>query len=272
MKIIRYSVCILFAGLFAAWVVWYVHMLSTGGNAPVVKTAHAKTNVVQTVEADYDEDEETDEVQKKSLSLSDLDTSGIKQYPSDDELEKMITAGTKESIEQLEEFLREISFDEKWKEMARACEVLTSVRDWHTNVSEEVQMAYLSALKDFTPLSIPEVIPFLGSDYEDVKDNAQTEISDFIDDSEDDNLIAGLIVSISSLVEDEDFADNLVLRIESMDTEIAALTMIGVMRNGTGVIKNSLKENMEFITDQEEMTPEAVLKWAAESKLDDEDK
>ena len=121
MKIIRYSVCILFAGLFAAWVVWYVHMLSTGGNAPVVKTAHAKTNVVQTVEGDYDEDEETDEVQKKSLSLSDLDTSGIKQYPSDDELEKMITAGTKESIEQLEDFLREISFDEKWKEMARAC-------------------------------------------------------------------------------------------------------------------------------------------------------
>ena len=270
MKIIRYSVCALFACLFATWVVWYVHMLATGKNVPRSSNV-AKTNAVSAVEHIMDEDEEGDEVQKKSIDLADIDPDGKTQYPSDDELEKMITEGTKESIEQLEEFLQEIAFDEKWKEMSRAYGVLTSISDWHTNVSEEVQAAYISALKDFTPLSIPEVIPFLGSDYEDVKDTAQSEISDFIDDSEDDNLIAGLIVSISSLVEDEDFADRIVLKIDSMDSEIAAITMIGLMRNGTEVIKNSLRENMEFITDQEEMTPEAVLKWAAENKLDDED-
>jgi hypothetical protein len=114
------------------------------------------------------------------------------------------------------------------------------------------------------------VIPFLGSSHEDVAELAMTEIKDYIDDSEDENTIATLIVRLSSVVNDEDFAEDLVLKIDSLDTGIAAITMLGMMRNGTETIKKSLSENMEYITDQTEMTEEAILNWAVSKKSDDE--
>lgn len=231
----------------------------------------AGTNVVQYVEADddyetdYETDDDNDEIQKRPIGLKDIDL-GVNKGPSNQELYDLIASN---SVDEVEEFLNNVAFDEKWSEMTRALEVLESRPGWQSKTSSEIQMSYVSALKEFIPLSCAEFIPFLGSEREEVKEAVSEEIVDYIRDLEDEPFAASLIVKLSGVVKDSDFADGLVLKIESMEDEVAAIAMIGIMRNGTQAMKDSLKESMEFITDQPEMTEEAVMKWLVENKGDD---
>lgn len=223
-----------------------------------------RVNTTQYVDA-LSYDDEDSETGKTSIGIGDIDTeSGGDSGP---DLSALIASN---NVEEVEEVLNSIAFDEKWTAMENALEVLYSIDGWTTNVSGEIQMAYVSALKDFMPMSCSEYIPFLLSGDEDVKETVSEEIVDYIRDLEDEHFAASLIVKFSPLVEDSDFADGLVLKIESMDAELAALAMIGVIRNGSSQMKESLKESMEFITDQPEMTEQAVLKWVAEQKDDGE--
>ena len=222
-----------------------------------------RANTTQYVDSSYDD--EDSETGKVSIGPGDIDTeSGGDSEP---DLSALIASN---NVEDVEEVLNSIAFDEKWTAMENALEVLYSIDGWTTNVSGEIQMAYVSALKDFMPMACSEYIPFLLSSDEDVKETVSEEIVDYIRDLEDEHFAASLIVKFSPLVKDSDFADGLVLKIESMDAELAALAMIGVIRNGSSQMKESLRESMEFITDQPEMTEQAVLKWVAEQNDDGE--
>jgi len=209
-------------------------------------------------------DGEDSETGKVSIGIGDIDTeSGGDSGP---DLSDLIASN---NVEEVEEVLNSIAFDEKWSAMENALEVLHSVDGWTTNVPSGIQMAYVSALKDFMPMSCSEYIPFLLSSDEDVKEAVSEEIAGYIQDLEDEHSAASLIVKFSPLVKDSEFADGLVMKIESMDAELAALAMIGVIRNGSSQMKDSLRDSMEFITDQPEMTEQAILKWVAEQKDDD---
>lgn len=202
---------------------------------------------------------------RRSIGLNDIDFSGGSPATSSRELHGLIASN---NVEDVEDVLNSIAFDEKWTAMENALEVLHSIDGWTTNVPSGIQMAYVSALKDFMPMSCSEYIPFLLSGDEDVKEAVSEEIAGYIQDLEDEHFAASLIVKFSPLVKDSEFADGLVMKIESMDAELAALAMIGVIRNGSSQMKESLRESMEFITDQTEMTEQAVLKWVAEQKDD----
>lgn len=270
----------LYIGMYMALLIgfiWYVVPLSTGQKSGGGKDIPSmKTNAVQFSEEDYetedDEDEATDDEHGKvRINQSDLELKSKKQYPSDEEYAKMIVSKDGKIMDILDDILRDIAFDEKWSEMSRAVEALNSIDGWQTNVTEETQLSFLSALKDFMPFAAAEIVPFLASSHEEVREMSMSEMMDFIDDSDDDNLIASLIVKLSSLVDDSDFADSLVLKIDNMETEVAALTMLGIMKNGSDTFKKSLSENIEFITEQTEVSEEAILKWAAEKKTEETD-
>ena len=269
----------LYIGMYIALLIgfiWYVVPLSNGQKSGEGKDIPSvKTNTVQFSEDDYetedDEDEATDEHGKVRINPSDLELKSKKQYPSDEEYAKMIASKDGKITDILDDILRDIAFDEKWSEMSRAVEVLNSIDGWETNVTEETQLSFLSALKDFMPFAAAEIVPFLASSHEEVREMSMSEMTDFIDDSDDDNLIASLIVKLSSLVDDSDFADSLVLKIDNMETEVAALTMLGIIKNGSDTFKKSLAENIEFITEQTEVSEEAILKWAAEKKTEKTD-
>ena len=270
----------LYIGMYVALLIgftWYAVPLSTGqkpgGRGKDIPSV--KTNTVQFSEEDHetddDEDEATDDKHGKArINPSDLDLKSKKQYPSDEEYAKMIVSKDEKTMDLLDDILRDIAFDEKWSEMSRAVEVLNSIDGWQTNVTEETQLSFLSALKDFMPFAAAEVVPFLASSHEEVREMSMSEMADFIDDSDDDNLIASLIVKLSSLVDDSDFADSLVLKIDNMETDVAALTMLGIIKNGSDAFKKSLAENIEFITEQTEVSEEAILKWAVEKKKTEE--
>lgn len=269
----------LYIGMYMALIIgfiWYVVPLSTGqksgGRGKDIPSV--KTNTVQFLEDDHetddDEDEAMDEHGKVRINPSDLDLKSKKQYPSDEEYAKMIVSKDEKTMDLLDDILRDIAFDEKWSEMSRAVEVLNSIDGWQTNVTEETQLSFLSALKDFMPFAAAEVVPFLASSHEEVREMSMSEMADFIDDSDDDNLIASLIVKLSSLVDDSDFADSLVLKIDNMETDVAALTMLGIIKNGSDTFKKSLAENIEYITEQTEVSEEAILKWAVEKKKTEE--
>ena len=213
------------------------------------RTRHQqRANATQYVDSSHDDDDEDSETGNVSIGLGDIDTGSAGD--SEPDLSALIASN---NVDEVEEVLNSIAFDEKWTAMENALEVLYSIDGWTTNVSGEIQMAYVSALKDFMPMACSEYIPFLLSSDEDVKETVSEEIVDYIRDLEDEHFAASLIVKFSPLVKDSDFADGLVLKIESMDAELAALAMIGVIRNGSSQMKESLRESMEFITDQPEV-------------------
>lgn len=250
----KHLACLLYAILLMGFF-WYVLFVVDDQKPRKGMDSNERTNTVQRVNGSV----------RKSIRLNDIDFSGGSPATSSQELHGLIASN---NVEEVEEVLNSIAFDEKWTAMESALEVLHSIDGWTTNVSSGIQMAYVSALKDFMPISCPEYIPFLASEDDEVKEAVSEEIASYIQDLEDEHFAASLIVKFSPLVKDSDFADGLVLKIESMDAELAALAMIGVIRNGSSQMKESLRESMEFITDQPEMTEQAVLKWVAEQKDD----
>lgn len=177
---------------------------------------------------------------------------------------------SKENSETAIEMLENAAFEEDWKTVKAVADKMFALKDWQSNVPEEVQDALQTALSNFMPYSFPEMLGLLQSSYEDIREDVLDEIKQVIDDCDDQAEMANLIVKFSGAIDDEDFIDSMIIEIDMFEPENAATAMIGILKNGSSAFKRALANEIEEITDQKELSEKAILKWLEKEKADDQ--
>ena len=82
---------------------------------------------------------------------------------------------------------------------------------------------------------------------------------------------AELIKAAAQAMHDRDALDTIFTSISDMRNSLIAETVIDVMKNGTDVAKDLMKEQLEFYTESDIETPEDVQRWLLENPDDPED-
>jgi len=180
--------------------------------------------------------------------------------------EKIVDALENASAEEDEELVRSIVAE------------IQSRPNWEKTFSEDVQSAAVDALEACSPKVAPELAGFLASQYEDVVDDALDAFSSMIEELDDDNKKADLIVMLSKAVVDESFIEDVLIEIDVLDPKAKRTAVVGILKNGTAKFKEMLREDIDSLTDDEVKSEadDAKLiaqfeKWSDKEIAEDED-
>ena len=175
-------------------------------------------------------------------------------------------------LDTLERFLEYLREKDDWRKMKAVADSLFSIPNWGSKVTEDAQDYVLDAISEYTPKTLPELLGFLESPYEDVREDALDELADSIEESENEAEMGRLIVQLSQTIEDADFAERMAEHIDMMDDANAAGdTMRGIYEKGNAVFKKALVETFGDIFETEEKVNENITKWVNEQNGEDED-
>ena len=180
--------------------------------------------------------------------------------------DKIVDALENASVEEDEELVRSI--------VAK----IQSCPRWEKTFSEDVQSAAVDAIESFSASMASELAGFLASPYEDVVDDTLDAFSSLLEEIDDDNKKAELIVTLSKAVEDSSFIEDVLIEIDILDPKAKRTAVVGILKNGTEKFKSMLREDIDSLTD-DEVKPEAddaklieqFEKWSDREIAEDED-
>ena len=193
--------------------------------------------------------------------------------------------GLKETEDdRLEDLLDEITDDEDWPRMKKLARSLTAGDEWTEKLSEDAQSNLLDALSDFGAKALPEMVGFLASPYENVREDALNAIDGTLQDMEEKDA-AESIAMMARVVTDEDAIAAMLAEIDSFEPENAAAAILGIAKDGTPEFKEALKEELDDLLEREaddpvfaegeafgfEKAEAAVLKWLDECREEKKD-
>ena len=152
-------------------------------------------------------------------------------------------------LDTLERFLDYLREEDDWRKMKMVADSLFSIPGWGSRVSEDAQDHVLDAISEHTPHTLPELLGFLESEYEDVREDALDEIADAIEESEDEKGMCSLISMLSDTVDNLDFAERMIVHMDMMDlTHDVSNAMMHILSKGTPAFKKALSD---FLIDGE---------------------
>ena len=195
---------------------------------------------------------------------------------NDDITNRTWTALMNNDIEELERFLEWLREKDDWRKVKSVAEAMFLMKDWRSNVSEDAQELVMDILSEYTPHTMPELLGFLESAYDDIKEDALAEMADAIEESEDEKGMCSLISMLSNTVDNPEFAERMIEHLDMMDlTHDVSNTMLHILSRGTPAFKRALSEFLieEEYADRNEKTALAngVGKWLSERLAEDED-
>lgn len=195
---------------------------------------------------------------------------------NDDITNMTMTALMNNDIEELERFLEWLREKDDWRKIKSVAEATFLVKDWRSTVSEDAQELVMDILSEYTPHTMPELLGFLESAYDDIKEDALAEMADAIEESEDEKGMCSLISMLSNTVDNPEFAERMIEHLDMMDlTHDVSNTMLHILSRGTPAFKQALSEFLidEEYADRNEKTALAngVGKWLSERLAEEAD-
>ena len=194
----------------------------------------------------------------------------------DDITNRTWTALLNNDIEELERFLEWLREKDDWRKVKSMAEAMFLMKDWRNAVSEDAQDLMLDIVSEHTPHTIPELLGFLESAYDDIREDALAEMADAIEDSEDEKGMCSLISMLSDTVDNSEFAERMIEHLDMMDlTHDVSNAMMHILSRGTPAFKRALSEFLidEEYADRNEKTALAngVGKWLSERLAEEAD-
>lgn len=194
----------------------------------------------------------------------------------DDITNRTWTALMNNDIEELERFLEWLREKDDWRKVKSMAEAMFLMKDWRNTVSEDAQELMLDMVSEHTPHTIPELLGFLESAYDDIREDALAEMADAIEDSEDEKGMCSLISMLSDTVDNSEFAERMIEHLDMMDlTHDVSNAMMHILSRGTPAFKRALSEFLidEEYADRNEKTALAygVGKWLSERLAEEAD-
>lgn len=194
----------------------------------------------------------------------------------DDITNMTLTALMENDIEELERFLDWLREKDDWRKVKSVAEAMYLVKDWRKNVSEDAQDCIMDILTEYTPHTLPELLGFLESAYDDIREDALDEIADAIEESEDEKGMCSLISMLSDTVDNLDFAERMIEHMDMMDlTHDVSNAMMHILSRGTPAFKKALSDFLiegEYAEKNEKTTlAYGVGKWLSERLAEEAD-
>ena len=194
----------------------------------------------------------------------------------DDITNMTLTALMENDIEELERFLDWLREKDDWRKVKSVAEAMYLVKDWRKNVSEDAQDCIMDILTEHTPHTLPELLGFLESAYEDIREDALDEIADAIEESEDEKGMCSLISMLSDTVDNAEFAERMIEHMDMMDlTHDVSNAMMHILSKGTPAFKKALSDFLidgEYAEKNEKTTlAYGVGKWLSERLAEEAD-
>ena len=212
-------------------------------------------------------------VQKSSFTESEITEFSSIESDITNKVAKILIDNDLDTLERFLEFLRE---KDDWRKVKSVADALFSVEDWKSRVTEEAQDYVLDAVSEYTPNTLPELLGFLESPYEDIQDDALAELADSIEESEDEKGMCSLISMLSGTVNNAEFAERMIEHMDMMDlTHDVSNAMMHILSKGTPAFKKALSDFLidEEYADKNEKTALAygVGKWLSERLAEEAD-
>ena len=194
----------------------------------------------------------------------------------DDITNMTLTALMENDIEELERFLDWLREKDDWRKVKSVAEAMYLVKDWRKNVSEDAQDTIMDIVSEYTPHTLPELLGFLESAYEDVREDALDEIADAIEESEDEKGMCSLISMLSDTVDNVEFAERMIEHMDMMDlTHDVSNAMMHILSKGTPAFKKALSDFLidgEYANKNDKTTlAYGVGKWLSERLAEEAD-
>lgn len=139
-------------------------------------------------------------------------------------------------------------------------------------IPPSVRIRAIEACGWFGAQTLPEIIDSMVDANEEVRQMSIEQYQTALEDPKfGDYDRAELIKAAAQAMHDRDALDTIFTSITDMRNSLIAETVIDVMKNGTDVAKDLMKEQLEFYTESDIETPEDVQRWLSENPDDPED-
>lgn len=122
----------------------------------------------------------------------------------------------------------------------------------------------VAALGQFGAQALPELVPFLADEDEDVRSDAMEEWSAALSEIDDDNTRISAAELAMKSIADEDALETISSEYIGIDEKLAVESLVRIIESGWEKGAAKARETYEFVTGEEWTGREAAEKWLAE--------
>lgn len=169
--------------------------------------------------------------------------------------------------------IRKALDDENESELLKLIQQLQASKEWPDGIPKAIKIAAIEALGWFGPSTLPELVGFIADSDSDVVDSAIELWEEAISDIDlSDREKAAILLEAAKVVYDADVMDSMLFELNNMRHSVAVETIKTLLSSENPAVKETLQENIDLYTGEEEMnTPEKLDEWLAENPDDEDD-
>lgn len=204
-------------------------------------------------------------------SADEVMTRGKPSFDLDDADEAALTAEQRALIEAIRKALDE----DDHKTVLALVQKLQKSKEWPDGIPLPIRRAALEAVSWIGIAALPEIAGFLGDGDREVVSDAVDAYESALVEANGDRELASIVTAAAAVIDDADAMESILMSLNEMRPSVAVATIKQIWATGTDAAKAALREAVEFLTGEENITtPEQLDEWYNDpsgDNCDDED-
>lgn len=189
-------------------------------------------------------------------------------FELDDADEAALTAEQRALIEAIRKALDE----DDHKTVLALVQKLQKSKEWPDGIPLPIRRAALEAVSWLGISALPEIAGFLGDGDKEVVSDAIDAYESALIEANGDRELASIVTAAAAVIDDADAMDSILMSLNEMRPSVAVATIKQIWATGTDAAKAALREAIEFLTGEENITtPEQLDKWYNDPSGDNRD-
>ena len=199
------------------------------------------------------------------------------QLPAGDSVEEELSVAQRELLEEL----RALSDAEDRKGLFDLIAKIQASNEWPDGIPTAIHEEAIEALAWIGADALPELVGYLGSGDEGIRESALDVLTDMLSDPDksdyDRSALLKSSLSYLNTVTDTDALDDIFGDIMEMRNSVKADTLLYILEHGSNAVQEALKDTIEMVVDIEvedcnsvEEIADAIRNWASQEENQDD--
>lgn len=189
-------------------------------------------------------------------------------FELDDADEAALTAEQRALIEAIRKALDE----DDHKTVLALVQKLQKAKEWPDGIPLPIRRAALEAVSWIGMSALPEIAGFLGDGDKEVVADAIEAYESALIEANGDRELSAVVTAAAAVIADADAMDLILMSLNEMRPSVAVATIKQIWATGTDAAKAALREAIEFLTGEENITtPEQLDNWYNDPSGDNRD-
>ncbi len=189
-------------------------------------------------------------------------------FELDDADEAALTTEQRALIEAIRKALDE----DDHKTVLALVQKLQKAKEWPDGIPLPIRRAALEAVSWIGMSALPEIAGFLGDGDKEVVADAIEAYESALIEANGDRELSAVVTAAAAVIADADAMDSILMSLNEMRPSVAVATIKQIWATGTDAAKAALREAIEFLTGEENITtPEQLDNWYNDPSGDNRD-